>query len=210
MKPTLCLTAFLAASSFALAEPPQYAEAEPAVLAELQEAVDTGLSLKEMQQVATKHHAHEILILRPSKTETNDWVLMEGIALGIERSAGDMLTVYDDIELRQGMWFFQGGGTISHTNGYTITLDQSTLVIAGSENISVPIEKQFVSGGSVECGDGFYACCGTNQHGQWRAKCIQNGNNTPGGANFPVECTNGGPGATGCSNGDGAFLIYEP
>ena len=182
----------------------------------LVEVVDTGLSLVEMQEVAQRVNAKELLVLRPTDTtDTEDtstytWILMEGMGIGVERSLGDMLTIYTDIELRDGMWLFQNGGMVTHVDGFTLTIDPGTLVVVGSENISAPIEQNFVKTGSVQCGEGYYACCGTNVNGQWRAKCMANDQQPTGGADYPVDCTNGGLGATGCSNGGNAYLVYDP
>ena len=210
MKSTLCFTVLLATSSIALAIGPPISDPKVIDSTKAQEPVDPGLTLKQMQQAASKHNAHELLILEPSKTDTNQWILMQGLAIGVERSSGDILNHQDDLRLRDGMWLFHEGGIITSTDGYTMQFDEPTLVIVGTQNIAGPVQKQFTSGGSVECGSGYYACCGRNEYGQWRAKCIPDGTSTPGGEDYPEECTNGGPGSTGCSNGTNAFLVYEP
>jgi len=211
MKSTLCFTVLLTTAALVWASPPaQEANTKKANASHDTVPVDPGLTLDQMKELANKHGAQEIIILDPSNKQYFEWILFDGVGVGVGSSKGKILTNITDMNFRDGVWFFENGFVITHEDGYTLELKEPTLIVSGSNNISTPIAKQFVGGGGVSCGPGYYACCGKNQHGQWLAKCIPNGSTPSGGADNPVTCINGGEGATGCTYDTAAYLSYEP
>lgn len=212
MKIGICLTALLATAVMAGpdANPHNGSQNQNHQL-KIEGPVDTGLTLNEMERIADTYGSPEIIVLRPTSPKLESpWVLMDGIGFGVDRSAGDILTIARSQEVRTGAWVFPDGGLLMHDDGFSLRIPPRTTVVVGRHNIHTDIVDAFdTANGGVDCGDGYYACCGHNIHGIWRARCIPDGDTTPGGLNWPVSCIHGGPGATGCQNGSNAFVVFE-
>lgn len=208
MKVLICLAAVLSAVACAGPVVDNQNRSESVAVLEA-EPVDTGLTLDEMKVIGSTYAADEIMILRPTQGEHSPWVLIEGIGLGVDRSQGDILTVTESQVLRDGVWWFRTGGFFMHEDGFSVFVPDNTIVIGGLGNIAGAMIDRFSASGGVDCGPGYYACCGTNAYGQWRAVCIANGQEPSGGTRQPTECINGGPGSTGCTSGTAAYVTYQ-
>lgn len=172
------------------------------------EPVDPGLTMDQLNRIAQRHDVREVMILKPIEGDVSPWSLVEGIGLGVDRSDGQVLSVAGGQEVRDGVWLFRTGGTFLHEDGFEAFLDDNTLVVGGPDFIAPDLAERFEANGSVECNPGFYACCGKNQHGQLRAICVPDGQSPSAGADEPTDCIHGGPGASGCSIGSGAYVVY--
>lgn len=124
-------------------------------------------------------------------------VLESGSAIGIGDWWGKTSTAPAPLS---GAWWVREEVSLS-VNGEPVTVKPQSLLFIGPEACSTEIVSMLSENGGVTCGNGFYACCGKNSNGQWVAKCIANNLKPTGGQHEPVTCTNGGPGATACTNG---------
>lgn len=149
------------------------------------------LSLREASQL-TAHMGGEEFVLVPSA----HGVKVAGVGVGVGANTGRSL----EGTLSDGLWWFPEGAILHDGEGYPTVLPARSLALVGSQGMNDLLFGQVSTNGGVTCKDGFYACCGQNQHGQWRAKCIQDNTTTLGGADYPTSCTNGGPGSTAYDN----------
>lgn len=202
---------FLAVTSMSVAfAGPVLTDVRPHVLSIEEVQEDTGLTFDQVKQIAEQESAINFIVLRPTLNDSK-WLLSDGVGFGVNLSDGDFLSPQFDTQVRDGVWFFPNGGTLENEDGFTVHIDQNTLLVTGFNILSRSFADRFnVDNGSVDCGAGYYACCGLNQNGQWRARCVPNGQEPSGGTNNPVSCVNGGAGATGCSNGGGQYLTFDP
>lgn len=138
-----------------------------------------------------------VVVLRADDPE----ITVEAFGYGLGISAGK--TLHNRLE--DGIYVLLEGGAF-RTHGIEWHCKPNTLLLVGDEGID---EEALADGGSVTCGVGYYACCGKDRHGLWRARCIANGHQPGEHDDEPRSCVHGGVGSTACSNGDttGIWLI---
>jgi hypothetical protein len=110
------------------------------------------------------------------------------------------------------LWWIPEGGILHDGDGFPTIVAPRSLLVVGRRGMNHSVFGQASGNGGVECGPGYYSCCGKNIHGQWRARCVQNNQLPPGGVDGPTSCIHGGEGATACTNGTSiiAFQVVPP
>lgn len=204
------LTGLLLASSLsgtAVAEIPGAETSDPLPMLRSGESLllataPADINLEEGVLIAESLGAESFFLLPDSKgIEFTGFRIGFGSARGLAASG-----LEEPAELPDGIWYFPRGGVFSDASG-DFLIPNNGVVLAG--DVLSDTLARMRSSGSVTCRDGYYACCGKNQHGQWRAKCIPNADNPPGGTDYPSSCINGGEVATRCSTGVATVLMIE-
>ena len=167
-------------------------------------ADDSGLSVADLVDTADRYGAAQVFVARSDIRK--DHAIFNGIGLPLEAGI-DIFTpetgFADGLFLVDDLQFIDEGGELR-------TIAGTTLVAIGEQRFNAELRESLTGkGGSVTCGAGFYACCGKNQHSQWRAKCIPNGTTPSGGSTHPTSCIHGGESATSCSNPASVSLLYH-
>ncbi|MFU8828667.1 MAG: hypothetical protein ACNA8P_04435 [Phycisphaerales bacterium] len=159
----------------------------------------TSLTVDDMQRISEDFGAESFFVLHDTTTEVVDGA---GMGFGVAYGSG----AQEASVLSDGIFWFPGGAMLRSVDAESDTgfrkteIPANTFVFAGVRTL----ESDLASGGGVTCKDGYYACCGTNVNGQWRAKCIKDGDEPYGGQDYPRECTHGGQNSVHCANGTGA------
>lgn len=162
-----------------------------------------GLSVLEASRL-TEFLGGEEFVLVPVASGVH----LAGVGIGVGASAGETI----NNEVRDGLFWVPEGGILHDGDGFPTIVAPRSLLVIGRRGMNLSVFGQASGNGGVECGPGYYACCGKNIHGQWRARCVQNNQVPPGGADGPTTCIHGGEGATACTNGTSiiAFQTVPP
>lgn len=159
----------------------------------------TSLTLMEASRL-TEHLRGDEFVLVPH----GEGVSVAGAGIGVGVSAGQTV----DTRLRDGLWWFPEGGILHDAEGFPVIVAQRGIVLVGLPAMHEDLYSQAADNGGVTCDDGYYACCGKNQHGQWRARCVLDGLQPLGGDDDPESCIHGGAGSKGCTNGT-SIIAFE-